>query len=457
MALADSRLQRIVTLCVLYFAQGVPYGFMTITLANYLSSQGLSTDRVGTLTAVALLPWTFKIIWAPVIDSFQFIGYGRRRPWIVIAQAIMAVTMIGIYIIEPYLVGENMDIEKSADYLLWVFFAHNVFAVLQDVVSDALAVDILPESEQGSVNGAMWASKLIGTSGGAAILATVMNDYGIRGAVMVQIWILLAIMLVPLFLLERRGDKRFPWSKFEEDTTSDEPRSKHRSVVSIVQDVVRGFSLRTTFAFVTMVLISLIGWGVMETVLKTVCNQRIGWSATHTSHVMGYAGVPEAIAAVFCGFLGDRFGRKKMMTIGMGGYGLMSILFAFSEPYWGNSLPTSWAADGYWDNHIVWAYTVGYKIFLAAFVVNYLAESMALSWTKSSATMFTIYMTMSNVGHVVGNKFAGLSEDIFGQVHTFTAMGILNMCVPLLLLLVKREDVTRLEELELSNEASEHV
>ena len=200
MALADSRLQRIVTLCVLYFAQGVPYGFMTITLANYLSSQGLSTDRVGTLTAVALLPWTFKIIWAPLIDSFQFIGYGRRRPWIVIAQVIMAVTMIGIYIIEPYLVGENMDIEKSADYLLWVFFAHNVFAVLQDVVSDALAVDILPESEQGSVNGAMWASKLIGTSGGAAILATVMNDYGIRGAVMVQIWILLAIMLVPLFL-----------------------------------------------------------------------------------------------------------------------------------------------------------------------------------------------------------------------------------------------------------------
>ena len=108
MALADSRLQRVVTLCILYFAQGVPYGFMTITMANYLSGEGLSTDRVGALTAVALLPWTFKIIWAPVIDSIQFKGYGRRRPWIVIAQLFMALTLLGIYFLEPYLVGEHM-------------------------------------------------------------------------------------------------------------------------------------------------------------------------------------------------------------------------------------------------------------------------------------------------------------------------------------------------------------
>lgn len=448
MALADSRLQRVVTLCILYFAQGVPYGFMTITMANYLSGEGLSTDRVGALTAVALLPWTFKIIWAPVIDSIQFKGYGRRRPWIVIAQLFMALTLLGIYFLEPYLVGEHMDIEKSADYLLWVFFIHNVFVVLQDVVSDALAVDILPESEQGAVNGAMWASKLLGISGGAAILATVMANHGIRGAVIVQILLLLVIMLAPLFLLERRGDKRFPWNKNEQREASKRPLQKPRSLVAITRDVIHGFSLRTTFAFVTMVLISLIGWGVMETVLKTVCNQRIGWSSTHTSHVMGYAGIPEAISAILCGFLGDRIGRRKMMTIGMVAYGLVSILFAFTEPYWGNAYPTSLAADGYWDNHIVWAYTVGYKIFLAAFVVNYLAESMALSWTQSSATMFTIYMTMSNVGHVLGNKFAGLCEGVFGQAHSFTAMGVLNMSVPLLLLLVRREDVTERVALE---------
>lgn len=442
MALADSRTQRVCTLCILYFAQGVPYGFMTITMANYLSGMGLSTQRVGELTAFALLPWTFKIIWAPIIDSLQFRGFGRRRPWIVMAQMLMALTLVGIYFAEPYMVGEEIDIERSADLLLWVFFVHNVFAVLQDVVSDALAVDLLSENEQGAVNGAMWASKLLGMALGAGVLATIMDQYGIQGAVAAQIIVLLLIMLVPLLLVERQGDKRFPWDVYGSSKLEPSRQMRHRSIGEILHDVLRGFSMRTTMFFFVIVLLSLIGWGVMETILKTICNQQIGWSSTHTSVVMGYSYVPEAISAVLFGFLGDRFGRKKMMILGMGGYGLVSILFALGSDYWGNSYPTDWAADGYWDNHIVWLYVVGYKVLLAIFVVNYLAESMALSWTSSSATMFTIFMTLSNVGHVLGNLMAGDVERIFGAAHSFIAMGIFNIVILSLLIYVRREDVT---------------
>ncbi len=442
MALADSRTQRVCTLCILYFAQGVPYGFMTITMANYLSGMGLSTQRVGELTAFALLPWTFKIIWAPIIDSLQFRGFGRRRPWIVMAQMLMALTLVGIYFAEPYMVGEEIDIERSADLLLWVFFVHNVFAVLQDVVSDALAVDLLSENEQGAVNGAMWASKLLGMALGAGVLATIMDQSGIQGAVAAQIIVLLLIMLVPLLLVERQGDKRFPWDAYESSKLEPSRQMRNRSIGEILHDVIRGFSMRTTMFFFVIVLLSLIGWGVMETILKTICNQQIGWSSTHTSVVMGYSYVPEAISAVLFGFLGDKFGRKKMMILGMGGYGLVSILFALSSDYWGNSYPTDWAADGYWDNHIVWLYVVGYKVLLAIFVVNYLAESMALSWTSSSATMFTIFMTLSNVGHVLGNLMAGDVERIFGAAHSFIAMGIFNIVILSLLIYVRREDVT---------------
>ncbi|MBT6724034.1 MAG: MFS transporter [Planctomycetaceae bacterium] len=442
MALADSRTQRVCALCILYFAQGVPYGFMTITMANYLSGMGLSTQRVGELTAFALLPWTFKVIWAPIIDSLQFRGYGRRRPWIVMAQMLMALTLVGIYFAEPYMVGEEIDIERSADLLLWVFFVHNVFAVLQDVVSDALAVDLLSENEQGAVNGAMWASKLLGMALGAGVLATIMDQYGIQGAVAAQIIVLLLIMLVPLLLVERQGDKRFPWDVYGSSKLEPSRQMRHRSIGEILHDVLRGFSMRTTMFFFVIVLLSLIGWGVMETILKTICNQQIGWSSTHTSVVMGYSYVPEAISAVLFGFLGDRFGRKKMMILGMGGYGLVSILFALGSDYWGNSYPTDWAADGYWDNHIVWLYVVGYKVLLAIFVVNYLAESMALSWTSSSATMFTIFMTLSNVGHVLGNLMAGDVERIFGAAHSFIAMGIFNIVILSLLIYVRREDVT---------------
>ena len=459
MAMDDNRAQRISTLCALYLAQGIPWGFMTITLANYMSSNGLSTAEVGELTAITLLPWTFKIIWAPVIDSLQFRSMGKRRPWILLAQFMMTLSLIGIIVIEPYLAGENMDMKTSFEYLLIIFFVHNVFVVLQDVCTDALAVDILPPEEQGQVNGLMWASKILGLSVGAAVLATVMDDYGIRGAVLAQMAVLFVIMLFPLFCVERKGEKRFPWSKGGATEFTHEPKmSPHwhtsnnwhgrgtivtRPISEIVRDLLLGFSLRTTLFYSAMILISLIGWGVMETTLKTVCNQQIGWSSTHTSHVMGLAGIPECLMAVCAGWLGDRFGRKPMMTIGLVGYGLLSIGFALSADHWGDGYATQWADDGTWDNYIVWCYTVGYKPLLAIFVVNYLADSMKMSWTTSSATMFTIYMTLSNIGHVIGNTIAGNVETAFGVANSFMVMGILTAATSLLLLFVNADDVEK--------------
>ena len=57
MALADSQWQRKATLCALYFAQGVPWGFMLITLPSYLSYQyQISDSDVGSLKAIILVP-----------------------------------------------------------------------------------------------------------------------------------------------------------------------------------------------------------------------------------------------------------------------------------------------------------------------------------------------------------------------------------------------------------------
>ena len=48
----------------------------------------------GQLTAMAYLPWTFKLFWGPLIDSFTFIKMGKRRPWIIFAQCGMIITLI---------------------------------------------------------------------------------------------------------------------------------------------------------------------------------------------------------------------------------------------------------------------------------------------------------------------------------------------------------------------------
>lgn len=443
MSLSTQRSQRIPTLCALYFAQGVPWGFMLTTLVNYLSENGLSTEDAGVLTSVIILPWTFKLIWAPFLDTVTYRPMGRRRPWIIVAQLCMALTLLGILAVEPYMFGSDMDIAKSYTMLYWMFFIHNVFQSIQDVCTDALAVDILPESERGVTNGLMWGAKIVGKLVGTIVFAIVLDEYGLQQAIWLQFAILVGVMMFPIFLVERDGEKRLPWSKGEAQGSDDE-LSSSRSIKLVLRDLEQGFGMRSTVVFVVLIVVSLIGWGVMEVVLKTVCNQELGWSSRDTSTIMGLGVYPEAILALSAGWIGDRLGRRKMMTLGLLGYGGISIAFGLAHESWGMDIEIFGTMHYDW---IVATYTVVYPALLAIFVVNFLAHAMQLSWTKSSATMFTIYMTLSNVGHAVGNYRAGEIEEIYGIHGAFIASGILTALSAILILLCS---VKQVEEAKLT-------
>ena len=203
--LTTSKRLRIGTLCILYFAQGFPWGFMLTALLSFLASKGLTIAESGQLTAMATLPWTFKLFWGPVIDSFIYEKMGKRRPWILFAQIGMALSLVAMIFMG--------DISENISLLGWMFFLHNCFASLQDVSCDALAVDVLLPEEQGKVNGAMWGSKIIGTGTGAAAMGTLLVSNGLVFTILVQTLLMLVIMIFPLFILERPGEKRFPWSK----------------------------------------------------------------------------------------------------------------------------------------------------------------------------------------------------------------------------------------------------
>ncbi|MEE2778884.1 MAG: MFS transporter, partial [Myxococcota bacterium] len=202
--LADSPRLRLLTLCALYTAQGIPYGFVTVTLVAFLSERGVQLEDVGSLVTFAMLPWTFKFIWGPIIDRFGLPSLGRRRPWIVFAQAMMALTILTMVAVQ--------DLTTSLAAVGWMVFLHNVFNSLQDVAVDALAVDLLDDDERGRANGFMWASKFVGIAIGGAGMATVMAALGLRPALVLQVVVLLAIMMLPVWLRERPGERLFPWS-----------------------------------------------------------------------------------------------------------------------------------------------------------------------------------------------------------------------------------------------------
>ena len=63
-----SRAKKIVLLCALYVAQGLPYGFFTIALQILLRKTGLSLTAISALSLL-YLPWAFKFLWAPYLDQ----------------------------------------------------------------------------------------------------------------------------------------------------------------------------------------------------------------------------------------------------------------------------------------------------------------------------------------------------------------------------------------------------
>jgi PAT family beta-lactamase induction signal transducer AmpG len=133
--LVTSRLTRLVVLAALYFAQGIPWGFISVGYVVFLTDQGASNTAVGSALALAYLPWSFKWLVGPFIDRFPSRLFGRRRPYIVVAQFLMGLTILALIAIDP------------ARHLGWVsvaLFAHNTFAAIQDVATDALAIDVLP-------------------------------------------------------------------------------------------------------------------------------------------------------------------------------------------------------------------------------------------------------------------------------------------------------------------------
>lgn len=435
MALSNDWRQRIVMFCAMYFAQGLPWGFMVTALISYLTQRGLGVEDTGWLTGIVLLPWTFKIVWAPMIDTVTIRSMGRRRPWLIGAEFMMAVSLLWILWVGDFssqLGHATAETKLSTRfvYLLGcMFFVHNCFASLQDVCTDALAIDVLPPSEQGRVNGLMWGSKLVGKAFGTIVMAMVMAagdrfhpGWGIPAALIVQFVVLIGIMMFPLFMLERPGEKRFPWSAGQ--AQGQDHLTSVRNPLLLLKDVYRGFFLLATFAFFVFGLFHVLGWGIVEVLTKPLYTQQLGWTFEEFSYVSGIAVFTELAGALLGGHVADRWGRRKVMIMGFGTYGLLHLVFA--------SFPDLWTQS--------W-FSAGYLILnpgaLAVGSVGFLSMAMKISWTKAAATMFTVYMTLSNVGHVAGNFLVGWLKDENGlalsYAATFSFAGIITIA-PLFLL-----------------------
>jgi PAT family beta-lactamase induction signal transducer AmpG len=383
--LSGNRWRRTKLLCLLYFCQGFPWGFATIALLATLSEAGHAKSETATVVALAILPWTFKFIWGPIIDSYRMPSFGIRRPWIAIAQFFMALTLIGAA------TSGAMSSETTLIYLAWVFFVHNCFASLQDVATDAMAVDLLQPNERGRVNGYMWGSKLAGIAFGGAGMAMVIAWTSLQTAVLVQAGITLAVLGLVLAWLERPGERRFPWSQGR--SQADIARGNFGIMIT-ASELKRALSHRTTAMLVLVAATYAMAEGLYDPLTVEFFVQKLGWSAERFAAAQGTLGViGELIGALTGGYLCDRIGRRKIARLGLLLMAAALLTFALTSVWW----------EGSWYPHVL--LLPAFKGTLAFTTVSLFSLYMKVSWTRAAATQFTLYMAMANVGYAVGAKF----------------------------------------------------
>src|SRR5271166_3614096 len=80
---------KMLLLMALGAASGFPNQVTESALQAWLKDVHVSNTQIGIVSYVAV-PYLLKFLWAPLLDRFPLPLLGRRRGWILMAQALLA-------------------------------------------------------------------------------------------------------------------------------------------------------------------------------------------------------------------------------------------------------------------------------------------------------------------------------------------------------------------------------
>jgi len=157
-------LHRLFVVTLLGFASGLPLALTGQAMQAWLTVEGLDLATIGFLSLVGL-PYTFKFLWAPLMDRFELPWLGRRRGWLVLTQLALAGVLLALSSTSP-----KDAIRVFALLAVAVAFV----SASQDVVIDAYRTDLLPGAERGmgASLGVMGYRLAMILSGGIALIWT---------------------------------------------------------------------------------------------------------------------------------------------------------------------------------------------------------------------------------------------------------------------------------------------
>ena len=188
--------KRVLALFVLGFASGLPLLLVYSTLSLWLRQEGASLTDIGWFS-LAGIAYGLKFAWAPLVDHLRlplFTAWlGQRRGWLLFSQLIVAATIVALGATDP-----AGGLTATAFWAVALAFA----SATQDIVADALRIEMLDDDEQGGGAANFVNGYRIGTLAAGAGALIVADLYGWFWAYAAMSALMTAGMAVPLSVAE---------------------------------------------------------------------------------------------------------------------------------------------------------------------------------------------------------------------------------------------------------------
>lgn len=358
-----SLLTRRMLICVFTgFASGMPLFLLLNLLPAWLRTEGISLKAIG-LFALIQFPYTWKFLWAPLLDRYAP-PLGRRRGWIVLTQVLL------LFVIA--LLGQFSP-ATDLGAIVWLAAALAFLSATADIALDAYRRELLAEHELGLGN------------------SVHINAYRIAGLVPGSLSLILAdrmpwdtvFFVTALFMLPGIG---MALLVKEPAIAGGAPRTLRAAVVEPFREFINRAGLREALLILAFIFFYKLG-DSMATALATPFYLDMGYAKSDIGIVAKHAALwPAVIGGLLGGLWMVSLGINRALWV----FGVVQLVSIFGFA-WLASLGPQAAIDGAalarLAGVIAFEY-LGVGLGTAAFVA-FIARATHPAYTATQLALFT--------------------------------------------------------------------
>jgi len=396
----EAILNRRMLICVFTgFASGLPLYFLIQMVPYWLRTEGVGLKEIG-FFALVQFPYTWKFVWAPIMDRYTLPFLGHRRGWILLTQLALLVSMGAVGFLKP---------EMSLMSIAYLAAAVAFFSSSQDIVLDAYRRELLPDVELGLGNSIhVQAYRLAGLIPGG--LAFILSDHLSWNMVFIVVALFMLVGVVMTLVIDEAIKDPSP------------PQTLKASVIEPFREFIGRSGFRPALLVIAFLFLYKLGDN-MATALQTSFFHDVGFSGTQIGTIAKLVGTTSSIVgAMIGGLVMIRLSINRALWLfgfvqitSILGFALLSIVganpwmlaFAMAFEYLGVGLGT---------------------VALTAFI----AKSTNVAF---AATQFALFTALASVPRVLASATTGIIAEQVGWTNFFLLCMVL--AIPGMMLLFK--------------------